>query len=152
MGINKSNIHLAIHYHIPTQLESFVQEICRAGRDGKPSLSVVLYRKSEKHIPLTIIQNEVPTMKAFTVVSDYLQNLSSEGESIPSFSKELSQQLQINEMNWRFLMFQLEYRKLIKDGVLESAPEKWEKIIGEITTFSRSHYLNKQKEVWKLIN
>ncbi|HLR54057.1 MAG TPA: RecQ family ATP-dependent DNA helicase [Pseudogracilibacillus sp.] len=152
MGINKSNIHLVIHYHIPTQLESFVQEIGRAGRDGKPSLSVVLYRKSEKQIPLTIIQNEVPTMEEITVVCDYLQNLASQGESVPSFSEELSQKLQINEVNWRFLMFQLEYRKMMKDGVLESAPEKWEKIIEEITTFSRSHYLNKQKEVWKLIN
>src|SRR5699024_1631208 len=103
---------------------SFVQEIGRAGRDGKPSLSVVLYRTSEKQIPLTIIQNEVPTMEEITVVCDYLQNLASQGESVPSFSEELSRMLQINEVNWRFFMFQLEYRKMMKDGVLESAPEK----------------------------
>lgn len=152
MGINKSNIHLVIHYHIPTQLESFVQEIGRAGRDGEPSLSVVLYRKSEKQIPLRIIQNELPTLEETTIVCDYLQKLASEGGRLPSYSEELAQKLQINEVNWRFLMFQLEHRNIIKDGVLESSPKKWEKTVTEITTFSRSHYLNKQQEVWKLIN
>src|SRR5699024_6603517 len=47
MGINKPNIRLVIHYHLPTQLESFAQEIGRAGRDAKESVSVVLYRKED---------------------------------------------------------------------------------------------------------
>src|SRR5699024_9562782 len=34
MGINKNNIRLVIHYHFPAQLDSFIDEIGRAGRDG----------------------------------------------------------------------------------------------------------------------
>src|SRR5699024_9658087 len=61
MGINKGNIRLIIHYHFPSQLESFVQEIGRAGRDGSSSVSLLLYLDSDRNIPYALIQNELPT-------------------------------------------------------------------------------------------
>src|SRR5699024_7142037 len=44
MGINKKNIRLIIHYHPPSEIESFIQEIGRAGRDGAQSVSILLYQ------------------------------------------------------------------------------------------------------------
>lgn len=43
MGIDKPNVRLTIHSNISSSIESFVQESGRAGRDGKASLSIILY-------------------------------------------------------------------------------------------------------------
>lgn len=60
MGIDKNNVRFVVHYHVPSDLESYWQEIGRAGRDGQQSVAILLYQPGDEQIAQFLSEATVP--------------------------------------------------------------------------------------------
>lgn len=56
MGIDKSDIRWIVHYNIPQNIETYYQEIGRAGRDGKPCDALLFYNTEDNELIETFAQ------------------------------------------------------------------------------------------------
>lgn len=108
MGINKSNVRYVLHYHQPTQMESYVQEIGRAGRGGNESIALLLKSKEDAMLPEFIIGNELPDPEWVSYILQSLVDKYGEIESLTKKQmKEWAEQYPEQESHWRYLFFQL---------------------------------------------
>ncbi len=77
MGIDKSNVRMIIHAHLPNSIENYMQEIGRAGRDGKDAKTYLLYNEntiweSENMIQKSLVSPEFCKI-VYAKLNDYYQ-------------------------------------------------------------------------------
>ncbi len=72
MGIDKADCRYVIHYEMPYSLESYYQEAGRAGRDGKESFPLLLFKPADAIIAEQRIKDSYPEKDQLQKVYDVL--------------------------------------------------------------------------------
>jgi len=89
MGIDKPDIRFVIHAEVPSSIESYYQEIGRAGRDGKDSLCMLLYNQEDLYTQMEFIKWANPDADYYFAVYNILKkNLDSVNSMGISYIRE----------------------------------------------------------------
>ncbi|TDL77024.1 ATP-dependent DNA helicase RecQ [Rhodococcus qingshengii] len=103
MGVNKENIRFIIHYHMPMQIESYLQEIGRAGRDGKASIAILLYSPGDEQLPIQLAEGELPSELQIDWLFSHLVNSKIPNDSFLEDNQYLREQGGFSEVQWRIM-------------------------------------------------
>lgn len=111
MGINKDNIRFVIHFHMPLQLESYLQEIGRAGRDGKKSIAILLFAIGDEQLSFQLADTELPKADQIQRVHEWMNENQVGKSSIASYELEISKYAGLTDTHWRIIVDYLQSSK-----------------------------------------
>ncbi|WP_301109976.1 ATP-dependent DNA helicase RecQ [Sporosarcina sp.] len=100
MGIHKNDIRQIIHEHLPATPSAYIQEVGRAGRDGKKAAAILLYSERDIEKLKFIIYEDLPDEQQIRYYHTLLQT----GESV----KTAAEQAGLSEVAARLLDYYFE--------------------------------------------
>ena len=105
MGVNKNNVRVVIHFHLPGGMEAYLQEIGRAGRDGKQSAAILLYCDGDEGLPLYLAEQQLPTLYQIEETLASLYKLEAGIWNIdPKLEIELREMHALTDVQWRWMI------------------------------------------------
>src|SRR5699024_7978289 len=135
----------------PSQIESFIQEVGRAGRDGESSVSLLFYSKTDYFIPAHLIQKELPSETDLVSVFNQLKKIYEEQEKLPANEEQLVNLLQINEIHWRLLHYQFEKHSMMKENIILYEKEHWRNSSATINKIRKNRLKLKESKLIEMI-
>ena len=72
MGVDKADVRTVVHVALPGSVEAFYQEIGRAGRDGLPSRTVLLYSFADRKTQEFFLEKNYPPVSDLEQVAGVL--------------------------------------------------------------------------------
>lgn len=111
MGIDKANIRSIYHYHLPKGFESYMQEIGRAGRDGKPSVCELFACADDCTTLENFVYGDTPDTQS---VVDIVNAILDQGGEIDVSTYELSRKHDMRTLVVNTLLTRLELMEIIR--------------------------------------
>ncbi|ALC90084.1 ATP-dependent DNA helicase [Bacillus sp. FJAT-18017] len=142
MGVDKEDIRFVIHYHMPMQIESYLQEIGRAGRDGEPSLAILLYAEGDDFLQYNLAEGELPSGEQLDAFFSYLKmgELKKDQNAFFEHAREAGG---LTDTQWRWL----------KDALASFGDENLQTVLEELKSYVANrnrikvNYIHKMKGI-----
>jgi ATP-dependent DNA helicase RecQ len=115
MGIDKADVRYVYHYNLPKGLESYSQEIGRAGRDGDPSICELFACREDVPTLENFAHGDTPTREAIAGVLDEVF-AHDEGERFAVAEHELSSRHDVRPLVLKTMLTYLELDGFVQQG------------------------------------